>query len=190
MPFFTHQKFFSFSSFCSSLSFRQSESKRFIIRRRRFTTSWSVSFCEQIYFVCVWSRLFTSYNSHFLRPHKFKQVSRKLHACHDNKTNCYDLWWRKRNEQFHSLPSHDLTIFVWGWLKRQPTRATSTTHSNWHWKNDINFLSRRVEAKSNMRESVNTFIIWIRINCVTFFLNKITLRHFFDTTKKVFLLNF
>lgn len=61
--------------------------------------------------VCAsWTRLFTSThlstrlqtavaNESRLGAHKFKQVLRKLHACHDNKTNCDDLWRRSQERK-------------------------------------------------------------------------------------------
>lgn len=103
-----------------------------------------------------------------LEAHKFKQVLRKLHACHDNKTNCDDLWRRSR-EKSDSFPM-TWQYLCWGWLKKKREMERET--ENWHWekKSDINFLSTRTslsKAACYMKEeSVNTSIIWI--NSMTF----------------------
>lgn len=80
----------------------------------------------------------------FFEAHKFKQVSRKLHACHDNKTNCDDLWWGSERARFLWLDN----ICVEADLKRKEKKEENERLKlTLREKNDINFLSTRTSSK-------------------------------------------
>lgn len=146
--------------------------------------------------VCAnWTRLLTSYISTFvvsffvccsslvalflpfstqLEAHKFKQVLRKLHACHDNKTNCYDLWWGTERKEKEILSRSRFlwldNICVEADLKGTKRRLKLTLKKKCERTNEtilIFYLHERlVGPRSNTRVSKHVHHFWI--NCVTF----------------------